>query len=59
VLLLTADVGFADLAAAKAANDTLMRGFTSIRDLGGPSFGFKRAIDAGLAGARASGRRAR
>lgn len=49
VALLTADVGFVNLAAAKAANDMLMRGFTSIRDLGGPSFGLKRAIDAGLA----------
>jgi imidazolonepropionase-like amidohydrolase len=49
VVLLTADVGFVNLAAAKAANDMLMRGFTSIRDLGGPSFGLKRAIDAGLA----------
>jgi imidazolonepropionase-like amidohydrolase len=27
------------------ATDTLLRGFTTIRDLGGPSFGLKRAID--------------
>ena len=47
--LLTSDVGFVNLAAAKAANDMLMRGFTSIRDLGGPSLGLKRAIDTGLA----------
>lgn len=48
-VLLTADVTFVAIAAAKAANDTLMRGFTSMRDLGGPVFGLKRAIDAGLA----------
>jgi imidazolonepropionase-like amidohydrolase len=47
--LLTSDIGFVNLAAAKAANDMLMRGFTSIRDLGGPSLGLKRAIDSGLA----------
>lgn len=46
--LLTADVGFINLAAAEEARKTLMRGFTSIRDLAGPSFGLKRAIDAGL-----------
>src|SRR5215831_15651641 len=27
---------------------TLMRGFTTVRDLGGPSFGLKRAIDEGI-----------
>jgi imidazolonepropionase-like amidohydrolase len=32
----------------KAANDMLLRGFTSIRDMGGPVFGLKRGIDAGL-----------
>lgn len=48
VALLTADVGFVNLAAAKAANDMLLRGFTSIRDLGGPVFGLKRGIDIGL-----------
>ncbi len=46
--LLTADIGFVNIAAAKAATDMLMRGFTSIRDLGGPAFGLKRAIDLGL-----------
>ena len=33
--LLTADIGFVNIAAGKAATDTLMRGFTSIRDMGG------------------------
>ena len=46
--LLTADIGFANVAAVKAAGDMLMRGFTSIRDMGGPAFGLKRGIDAGL-----------
>ena len=46
--LLTVDVGFINIVAAKAATDMLMRGFTSIRDLGGPAFGLKRAIDSGL-----------
>src|SRR5690606_33822463 len=46
--LMTADIGFINLAAAEEARKTLLRGFTSIRDLAGPSFGLKRAIDAGL-----------
>jgi imidazolonepropionase-like amidohydrolase len=46
---LTSDVGFINVAAVKAAQDMLLRGFTSIRDLGGPAFGLKRGIDAGLA----------
>ncbi len=48
VALLTADIGFVNLAAARAANEMLLRGFTSVRDLGGPVFGLKRAIDTGL-----------
>ena len=46
--LLTSDLGFVSLAASREANATLMRGFTSVRDLGGPSFGLKKAIDTGL-----------
>jgi len=46
--LLTADIGFINLAAAAEAERTLMRGFTSIRDLAGPTFGLKRAIDRGI-----------
>jgi imidazolonepropionase-like amidohydrolase len=46
--LITADVGYINLVAAEEAEKTLMRGFTSIRDLAGPSFGLKRAIDSGL-----------
>jgi imidazolonepropionase-like amidohydrolase len=48
MLILTSDVGFINVAAVKAANDMLLRGFTSIRDLGGPVFGLKRGIDMGL-----------
>jgi len=47
-VLLTADIGYLDLLAGAAAEDTLMRGFTSIRDLSGPTFSLKRAIDEGL-----------
>ena len=46
--LLTADLGYVNVAAVKAANEMLLRGFTSIRDLGGPVFGLKRGIDTGL-----------
>jgi imidazolonepropionase-like amidohydrolase len=46
--LMTADVGYINLVAAEEARKTLMRGFTTIRDLAGPSFGLKRAIDRGL-----------
>jgi imidazolonepropionase-like amidohydrolase len=42
------DIGFATLAAGDEATDTLMRGFTTIRDVGGPAFGLKRAIDQGI-----------
>ncbi len=38
---------------AARAENTLMRGFTTVRDLGGPVFGLKNAIDAGaVAGPR-------
>jgi len=46
--LLTADIEFVTVAAVRAASDMLMRGFTSVRDMGGPVFGLKRGIDAGL-----------
>ena len=45
---LTWDVGYSNLVAADEARDTLLRGFTTVRDLGGPAFGLKRAIDQGL-----------
>lgn len=43
--LLSADVSYTHLKAGKEAEATLMRGFTTIRDTGGPVFGLKRAID--------------
>ncbi len=42
------DVGYNNLLAGVEAADTLMRGFTTVRDLGGPAWGLKRAIDEGL-----------
>jgi imidazolonepropionase-like amidohydrolase len=42
------DIGFTNLLAGAEARATLMRGFTSVRDLGGPSFGLKQAIDRGV-----------
>ncbi|RDI99404.1 amidohydrolase family protein [Dyella solisilvae] len=45
---LSSDVGYTMLVAGAEATDTLMRGFTTVRDMGGPSFGLKRAIDEGL-----------
>ena len=47
-VLLTADVGYINLVAADEARKTLMRGFTSVRDMAGPTFSLKRAIDDGL-----------
>jgi imidazolonepropionase-like amidohydrolase len=46
--LLAGDIGHLNLIAGAEATDTLMRGFTTVRDLGGPSFGLKRAIDEGV-----------
>src|SRR5215471_1161293 len=45
---LTWDVGYANLVAGAEATDTLLRGFTTVRDVGGPVFGLKRAIDEGV-----------
>jgi len=48
MLLMTADPAYLNLLAARQAEATLMRGFTTVRDLGGPVFGLKRAIDEGV-----------
>jgi len=45
---LTWDPGYANLVASAEATDTLLRGFTTVRDMGGPAFGLKRAIDEGV-----------
>jgi imidazolonepropionase-like amidohydrolase len=42
------DVGYNNLLAGAEATDTLMRGFTTVRDVGGPAFGLKQAIDEGI-----------
>lgn len=46
--LLGADIGYINLVAAAEARRTLLRGFTSVRDMAGPSFSLKRAIDLDL-----------
>jgi imidazolonepropionase-like amidohydrolase len=42
------DIGYNNLVAGAEATDTLMRGFTTVRDVGGPVFGLKSAIDEGI-----------
>lgn len=48
IALLTSNIGFVNIMASKNTEALLMKGFTSIRDLGGPVFGLKQAIDAGV-----------
>ena len=48
MVLMTANSDYLTLLAARQAEATLMRGFTTVRDLGGPVFGLKRAIDEGV-----------
>jgi imidazolonepropionase-like amidohydrolase len=48
VSAMTADIAYIHLLAGRVADATLMRGFTSVRDMGGPSFGRRRAIEEGL-----------
>ena len=48
VVALQSDIGYLNLLAGAEATATLLRGFTTIRDMGGPVFGLKRAIDEGL-----------
>jgi imidazolonepropionase-like amidohydrolase len=45
---LTGDPAYLALIAARTNTETLMRGFTSVRDIGGTIFGLKRATDAGI-----------
>ena len=47
--LMSSSPSYLHLLAAREAEATLMRGFTTIRDCGGPVFGLKRAIDDGTA----------
>ena len=43
-----ADWMYTAVKAGKSAENFLMLGFTTVRDLGGPAFGIKRAVDEGL-----------
>ena len=47
-VLLSADPNYVALVGGMEATRTLMRGFTTVRDVGGSSFGLKRAIDEGV-----------
>lgn len=47
-VLMTGDLGIVFTTSTAEANRTLMRGFTTIRDLGSPVFTFKQAIDASI-----------
>ena len=48
IVAMTQDIGFLHLMAGQEAGATLMRGFTTVRDVGGPAFGLKAAIDRGV-----------
>lgn len=48
IVAMTADVPYVHLVAAREAERTLLRGFTTVRDVGGPTFSLKRAIDEGI-----------
>ncbi len=47
-VMMSADYGYLYLLAGQEAGNTLLRGFTSVRDMAGPTFGLKRAIDGGI-----------
>ncbi|MCM2502069.1 amidohydrolase family protein [Aureimonas altamirensis] len=47
-VLMTAEPGMIFAASTAEAERTLMRGFTTVRDMGGPVFSFKQAIDSGI-----------
>jgi imidazolonepropionase-like amidohydrolase len=46
--VLSADFGYISIAASKMAKATLLRGFTTVRDVGGNCFPISRATDEGL-----------
>jgi imidazolonepropionase-like amidohydrolase len=52
VQAITGDVGYNNIAAGVEATSTLMRDFTTARDVGGPVFGLKNAIDPAGASSR-------
>lgn len=45
---LAGDVAFIHLVSGQVAGQMLMQGFTTVRDVGGPAFGLKLAIDKGV-----------
>ncbi|MDR7219990.1 imidazolonepropionase-like amidohydrolase [Aminobacter aminovorans] len=47
-VLLAGDPGIIFAATTAEAERTLLRGFTTVRDLGGPVFSFKQAVDSGI-----------
>jgi len=47
-MALNGDIGFVHLVSAQTAGALLMQGFTTVRDVAGPAFGLKLAIDRGL-----------
>jgi imidazolonepropionase-like amidohydrolase len=47
-MVLASDPGYTNLLAGAEATATLMRGFTTVRDMGGSVFALKRAIDEGV-----------
>lgn len=47
-LIYSAPEGYVGVLAAKNAREMLLRGFTTVRDLGGPAHGLAQAIDAGI-----------
>lgn len=48
IVAMTQDIGLVHLLAGQGAVATLQRGFTTVRDVGGPVFGLKAAIDRGV-----------
>ncbi|MBK6483682.1 MAG: amidohydrolase family protein [Chitinophagaceae bacterium] len=46
--LMNSDIQFITINAVKSAEKDLLQGFTTFRDLSGPSFGLQKAIDIGL-----------
>jgi len=47
-VLMTGDLGLVFTLSTAEARNTLMRGFTTVRDLGSPVFTFKQAVDSGV-----------
>jgi len=46
--LMNSDIGWLTLLGTRGARDTLLRGFTTVRDVGGSPFAIKKAIDRGM-----------